>query len=209
MGDNGDIREDLRVPENDIGREIESKFEAGDDFLVSRGFSEMFLQFWVFEFVLRKLFQTMWSVSWPPDPVRRSLSLLPWGRSVPSVPRPWQTNKGDGLLATGTTHNRPLAFSLALSPKRQPSQPTSIILLWFLSWLSFLPLFFISVSCQEGFLGLTAEVLFDDLLYIKRLKKINDQLLVFALLVLPLTSPNVSVTGFSFYMIIFIFLKIV
>lgn len=38
MGDNGDIREDLRVPENDIGREIESKFEAGDDFLVSQGF---------------------------------------------------------------------------------------------------------------------------------------------------------------------------
>lgn len=39
MGDNGDIREDLRVPDNDIGREIESKFEAGDDFLVSRVFT--------------------------------------------------------------------------------------------------------------------------------------------------------------------------
>lgn len=35
MGDNGDIREDLRVPDSDIGKEIESKFEAGDDFLVS------------------------------------------------------------------------------------------------------------------------------------------------------------------------------
>lgn len=35
MSDNGDIREDLRVPDSDVGREIESKFEAGDDFLVS------------------------------------------------------------------------------------------------------------------------------------------------------------------------------
>lgn len=35
MSDNGDIREDLRVPDSDIGREIEAKFEAGDDFLVS------------------------------------------------------------------------------------------------------------------------------------------------------------------------------
>ena len=35
LGDNGEVREDLRVPENDIGKEIESKFEAGEDFLVS------------------------------------------------------------------------------------------------------------------------------------------------------------------------------
>lgn len=35
MSDNGDIREDLRVPDNDIGKEIESKFEAGDEFMVS------------------------------------------------------------------------------------------------------------------------------------------------------------------------------
>lgn len=35
MSDNGDIREDLRVPDSDVGKEIESKFEAGDDFLVS------------------------------------------------------------------------------------------------------------------------------------------------------------------------------
>lgn len=34
MSDNGDIREDLRVPENDVGKEIESKFEAGDEFMV-------------------------------------------------------------------------------------------------------------------------------------------------------------------------------
>lgn len=37
MGDNGDIREDLRVPDTDIGKEIEAKFEAGEDFLVSVG----------------------------------------------------------------------------------------------------------------------------------------------------------------------------
>lgn len=35
MGDNGDIREDLRVPDSEVGKEITSKFEAGDDFMVS------------------------------------------------------------------------------------------------------------------------------------------------------------------------------
>lgn len=35
MADNGDIREDLRVPESDIGKEIMVKFEAGDEFNVS------------------------------------------------------------------------------------------------------------------------------------------------------------------------------
>lgn len=34
MSDNGDIREDLRVPESEVGKEIESKFEAGDEFMV-------------------------------------------------------------------------------------------------------------------------------------------------------------------------------
>jgi len=35
MADNGDIREDLRLPEGDIGKEIVSKFEAGEEFLVT------------------------------------------------------------------------------------------------------------------------------------------------------------------------------
>ncbi|TMS08955.1 Traf2 and NCK-interacting protein kinase, partial [Larimichthys crocea] len=35
MSDNGDIREDLRVPDSDVGREIEAKFEAGDEFMVT------------------------------------------------------------------------------------------------------------------------------------------------------------------------------
>uniref|UniRef100_A0A8C6T8H5 Eukaryotic translation initiation factor 5A n=1 Tax=Neogobius melanostomus TaxID=47308 RepID=A0A8C6T8H5_9GOBI len=35
MNDSGDVREDLRVPDNDIGKEIESKFEAGEDFMVT------------------------------------------------------------------------------------------------------------------------------------------------------------------------------
>ncbi|XP_034718704.1 eukaryotic translation initiation factor 5A-2-like [Etheostoma cragini] len=35
MSDNGDIREDLRVPETEVGKEIETKFEAGDEFMVS------------------------------------------------------------------------------------------------------------------------------------------------------------------------------
>ncbi len=35
MMDNGDVREDLRVPEGDLGKEIESKFAAGEEMLVS------------------------------------------------------------------------------------------------------------------------------------------------------------------------------
>lgn len=35
MGDNGEVREDLRVPESEVGKEIEAKFEAGDDFMVN------------------------------------------------------------------------------------------------------------------------------------------------------------------------------
>ncbi|XP_031141048.2 eukaryotic translation initiation factor 5A-1 [Sander lucioperca] len=35
MSDNGDIREDLRVPETEVGKEIETKFEAGDEFMVT------------------------------------------------------------------------------------------------------------------------------------------------------------------------------
>lgn len=35
MSDNGDIREDLRVPENDVGKDILTKFEAAEEFCVS------------------------------------------------------------------------------------------------------------------------------------------------------------------------------
>ncbi|RXN17115.1 traf2 and NCK-interacting kinase-like isoform X2 [Labeo rohita] len=35
MLDNGDVREDLRVPEGDLGKEIESKFAAGEEMLVT------------------------------------------------------------------------------------------------------------------------------------------------------------------------------
>lgn len=35
MMDNGDVREDLRVPEGDLGKEIESKYSAGEDMMVS------------------------------------------------------------------------------------------------------------------------------------------------------------------------------
>ena len=37
MGDNGDVREDLRVPDSDLGKEIEQKFAASEDILVSLG----------------------------------------------------------------------------------------------------------------------------------------------------------------------------
>ncbi|KAG1944079.1 eukaryotic translation initiation factor 5A-1 [Siphateles boraxobius] len=35
MMDNGDVREDLRVPDGDLGKEIESKFAAGEEMLVT------------------------------------------------------------------------------------------------------------------------------------------------------------------------------
>ncbi|XP_073686618.1 eukaryotic translation initiation factor 5A-1 [Garra rufa] len=35
MMDNGDVREDLRVPEGDLGKEIENKFAAGEEMLVT------------------------------------------------------------------------------------------------------------------------------------------------------------------------------
>lgn len=35
MSDNGDIREDLRVPENEVGKEIMAKFQASEEFFVS------------------------------------------------------------------------------------------------------------------------------------------------------------------------------
>lgn len=35
MLDNGDVREDLRVPDSDLGKEIESKFAAGEEMLVT------------------------------------------------------------------------------------------------------------------------------------------------------------------------------
>lgn len=37
MMDNGDVREDLRVPEGDLGKEIESKHSAGEDMMVGTG----------------------------------------------------------------------------------------------------------------------------------------------------------------------------
>lgn len=43
MNENGDIREDLRVPDNDIGKEIRNKFDASEDFYVS---SSSTFSFW-------------------------------------------------------------------------------------------------------------------------------------------------------------------
>lgn len=35
MDDDGEIREDLRVPENDVGRELSDKFEEGEEVIAT------------------------------------------------------------------------------------------------------------------------------------------------------------------------------
>ena len=35
MADDGDTRDDIKVPEGDVGKEITAKFEAGGDFMVT------------------------------------------------------------------------------------------------------------------------------------------------------------------------------
>lgn len=35
MDDNGETREDLKLPDNDLGKEIERRFTNGDQFMVS------------------------------------------------------------------------------------------------------------------------------------------------------------------------------
>lgn len=45
MSDNGDIREDLRVPDNEVGKEIMAKFQANEEFYVSPPFSFSFCTF--------------------------------------------------------------------------------------------------------------------------------------------------------------------
>lgn len=35
LDDNGERKDDVKVPETDLGKEIQSKFESGDDILVT------------------------------------------------------------------------------------------------------------------------------------------------------------------------------
>lgn len=35
MTDDGDIREDIKIPDNDLGKEIQAKYEGGDQFMVT------------------------------------------------------------------------------------------------------------------------------------------------------------------------------
>ena len=35
MADDGDVRDDIRLPDNEVGKEINTKFEGGDQLLVT------------------------------------------------------------------------------------------------------------------------------------------------------------------------------
>lgn len=35
MDDNGDTREDIKLPDNDLGKELSAKYEKGDDILAT------------------------------------------------------------------------------------------------------------------------------------------------------------------------------
>ncbi len=35
MKDDGEIRDDIKIPEGDVGKEIQTKFEASEDFMVT------------------------------------------------------------------------------------------------------------------------------------------------------------------------------
>lgn len=141
--------------------------------------------------------------SWP-GVLRRSLYCLPWGRSVPSVPRPWETNKGDGLCCPGNKL-LPLPVSCIFigSATKAPAfrRPHSVVIsLVTIFFPSHLP---VSLFHQDGSLDLTA-VWFD--LCINDFRVIISCLL--CLVGLPLTFLNVQITtGFSFCMIIFYILK--
>ena len=37
MSDNGEMREDLKVPDGDIGSQLKSEYDAGKELLVSNG----------------------------------------------------------------------------------------------------------------------------------------------------------------------------
>lgn len=119
MMDNGDVREDLRVPEGDLGKEIESKFAAGEEMLVSA-------PVWVNAFIL--LFVT----------VARSLFCLfgrllcfqLWVKNLQWLSNPWPNRKKDWAAQAATCYTLTnllhlFFFWFYLSPKLWPSQATS------------------------------------------------------------------------------------
>lgn len=50
MMESGDLRDDIKIPEGDIGTEIKTKFENGEDLLVSY-LPIIFLGFYIFVIV--------------------------------------------------------------------------------------------------------------------------------------------------------------
>ncbi len=123
MMDNGDVREDLRVPEGDLGKEIESKFAAGEEMLVSapvwvNAFNPLFF---LFVTVARWLFSLF----------GRLLCFQLWVKNLQWLSNPWPNRKKDWAAQAATcytlTNLLHLFFWFYLSPKLWPSQATSNI----------------------------------------------------------------------------------
>lgn len=56
MSDNGDLREDLKIPESDLGSQIVSEFESGKELLVRISIN-LFMPIWVV--CVKKLYTQM------------------------------------------------------------------------------------------------------------------------------------------------------
>lgn len=172
MSDNGDIREDLRVPDNEVGKEIMTKFQANEEFYVSpaplfrlcpfRHFRKKFNWREVASGVIETESE-LFGLHKRRIRVHVKFCIILSGRSFGDYLGPHLMSfaglcnvcHGGGVChryqdhgkqikemdfaaqATSSSHNQSLAFSLALPPKRQPSD--DLILLWFLSSWSFPP----------------------------------------------------------------------
>lgn len=121
MLDNGDVREDLRVPEGDLGKEIESKFAAGEEMLVSAPvWADAFSPFAAFCVIVTHSLCFLFG---------RLPCFQLWAKNLQWLSNPWPNRKKDWAAQAATcytlTNLLHLFFWFYLSPKLWPSQATS------------------------------------------------------------------------------------